>query len=357
MMSTIQDVAKRAVVSVSTVSNVINGRVTRMRPETLQRVETAIRELHFRPSKLAQQLKTGNTPLLGLLVPSMTNPMYGYIAKEIENCAQKNFGYRLLIGSTYRDKEKEIAFFDDLLSQGVRRVIVISSLADERHFETAADNGMVIVSYDRGAIPGRISRVNHVMPDNFAAAHMATKHLIDKGHTNLAFVTVAGMTMSRSAKIDGFYAAAEDFRLRKTATVIDAGSLNEYGDSVIAEVGRATAVEIAKFKNRPTGIVALNDLMALGLMAGFRDAGLVVPSDISVVGIDGMYLGALANPSLTSIKLPVYEIANEMVNLAMSVDLDKSEHGVEKVFPPSCLLERESVSALTMPTVKSKIRI
>ena len=79
-MSTIQDVAKQAAVSVSTVSNVINGRVTRMRPETLQRVETAIRELHFRPSRLAQQLKTGNTPLLGLLVPSMTNPMYGYIA-------------------------------------------------------------------------------------------------------------------------------------------------------------------------------------------------------------------------------------------------------------------------------------
>jgi len=70
-----------------------------------------------------------------------------------------------------------------------------------------------------------------------------------------------------------------------------------------------------------------------------------------------MYLGALANPSLTSIKLPVPEIANEMVNLAMSVDLEKSQHGVEKVFSPTCLLERESVSALTMPTVKSKIRI
>lgn len=354
-MSTIQDVAKHANVSVSTVSNVLNGRITRMRPETLERVEIAIKALQFRPSRLAQQLKTGHTPLLGLLVPSMTNPMYGYIAKEIETCAQASFGYRLLIGSTYRDKEKESAFFDDLLAQGVRRVIVISSLADERHFETAVEKGMVVVSYDRGATPGRPSRVIHAMPDNFEAARMATQYLIDHGHRNLAFVTVAGMTMSRSAKIDGFYAAAERSGLRNQATVIDGGSLNEYGDSVIAEVGRATAWRIAQSKNPPTGIVALNDLMALGLMAGLRDAGLAVPQDISVIGIDGLYLGALANPSLTTIQLPVPEIAQAMVNLALSTGLEQAEPGVEKIFQPSCLVERESVAAVSTLATEKKI--
>ncbi len=136
-MTTIQDVARQAAVSVSTVSNVLNDRANRMRPDTLARVEAAILSLQFRPSKLAQQLKTGQTPLIGLLMPSITNPMYGYIAREIETEAQEKFGFRLLIGSTYRDREKESAFFEDLLSHGVRRVIVISSLADERHFESA----------------------------------------------------------------------------------------------------------------------------------------------------------------------------------------------------------------------------
>jgi DNA-binding LacI/PurR family transcriptional regulator len=343
-MTTIQDVARRAAVSVSTVSNVLNGRADRMRPETLARVESAIEALHFRPSTLARQLKTGQTPLLGLLVPSMANPMYGTIAREIETCAQERFGYRLLIGSTYRDRAKESAFFDDLLAHGVRRVIVISSLADERHFESAVERGMVVVSYDRGATPGRRSHVAHVMPDNFAAARLATQHLIDKGHRRLAFATVAGMTMSRSAKIAGFRAAAEAADLGRTAQVLDGGPLNEYGDSVIAEVGRATAQQIATLRAPPTGIVALNDLMALGLMAGLRDAGLRVPHDVSVVGIDGLFLASLSNPMLTTVQLPVREMAQAMVERAIGSDTRPSAGGHEIVFTPTHLIERESVA-------------
>ena len=251
-MATIQDVAKRAGVSASTVSNVLNGRTDRMRRETLARVEAAIRALQFTPSKLAQQLKTGHTPLLGLLIPSMANPMYGYIAREVEAAAQEAHGYRLLIGSTYRDRAKEASFFDDLLAHGVRKAIVISSLADEGHLESAASRGMAVVSYDRRATPGRRTSVSHVTPDNFEAARLATQHLIDHGHRQLAFATVAGMTMSRSAKIAGFQAAADAAGLRKSAKVIDGGRLDEYGDSVIADVGRAIGVRLAAGGARPT---------------------------------------------------------------------------------------------------------
>jgi DNA-binding LacI/PurR family transcriptional regulator len=358
-MTTIQDVARHAAVSVSTVSNVLNGRADRMRPETLARVESAIATLHFRPSTLARQLKTGQTPLLGLLVPSMANPMYGYIAREIETCAQERFGYRLVIGSTYRDRAKESAFFDDLLAHGVRRVIVISSLADERHFESAVERGMVVVSYDRGATPGQRSRVDHVMPDNFAAARLATNHLIEKGHRRLAFATVAGMTMSRSAKIAGFQAAAAAAGLERSAQVLDGGPLNEYGDSVIAEVGRATALQLARLRTPPTGIVALNDLMALGLMAGLRDAGRRVPDDVSVVGIDGLFLAALSHPMLTTVQLPVREMAQAMVERALRPDVDCAASEHEIVFTPTLLVERESVAAPpgdTTGTVTSSAR-
>jgi len=344
-MTTIQDVARHAAVSVSTVSNVLNGRSDRMGAATLARVEAAIAALQFRPSQSARQLKTGQTPLLGLLVPSMANPMYGFIAREVETFAQERFDHRLVIGSTYRDAAKEAAFFEDLLAHGVRHVIVISSLAEEGHLDSAVAQGMSVISYDRRAASGRRSAVGHVTPDNFAAARLATRHLIAHGHKRLAFVTVAGMTMSRGDKIAGFFAAAEAAGLGDSAQVLDGGPLNEYGDSVIAEVGRATGLRLARDRSRPTGIVALNDLMALGLMAGLREGGLEVPRDVSVVGIDGLFLAGLSNPPLTTVQLPIREMARAMVEQVMQVGEGAGAAARERVFAQVRLVERQSVGA------------
>jgi len=340
-VTTIQDVARHAEVSASTVSNVLNGRGDRMRPETRERVQAAIAALQFRPSKLAQQLKTGQTPLLGLLVPSMANPMYGFIAREVESCAQERFGLRLLIGSTYRDAAKEAAFFEDMLAHGVRRVIVISSLAEERHLESAVERGMAVMSYDRRATPGQPSAVGHVTPDNFEAGRLATAHLVAHGHRRLAFVTVAGMTMSRRDKMAGFHAAATDAGLAGSAVVLDGGPLDEYGDSVIAEVGRAMGLQLAADPERPTGLVALNDLMALGLMAGLREGGVAVPGQVSVVGIDGLFLAALSNPGLTHVQLPIREMAQAMVEAIAG----EGAPPPEQIFRQVRLVERASVGA------------
>jgi DNA-binding LacI/PurR family transcriptional regulator len=344
-MTTIQDVARHAAVSVSTVSNVLNGRHARMGAETLARVEAAIATLQFRPSQSARGLKTGRTPLLGLLVPSMANPMYGYIAREVESIAQQRHGLRLLIASTYRDAAREAAFFDDLLAHGVRHVIVISSLSDERHLDSAVARGMRVTSYDRRAAPGLESSVGHVTPDNHEAARLATAHLIAHGHTRLAFATVSGMTMSRSDKIAGFFAAADAAGLRQGATVLDGGPLNEYGDSVIAQVGHATGLRLARDRQRPTGIVALNDLMAIGLMAGLREGGRPVPREVSVIGIDGLFLGTLTDPKLSTVQLPIRDMARAMVEQVLQAGSGAAAAVRERVFTEMQLVERESVAA------------
>lgn len=347
-MSTIQDVARQAGVSASTVSNVLNGRTDRMRSETLGRVNEAIRSLHFRPSHSARQLKTGHIAMLGLLVPSIANPMYGAIAREIETLAQEGHGYRVMMGNTYRDRDKEAAFFDDLLSHGVRGVVVISSLVDERHFESAGERGLVLVSYDRRATPGTRSGIDHVTVDNFESARLATAHLIAHGHTRLAFVTAAGMTMSRQEKIKGFEAAAaEAIRAgRKVhAQVIEGTPDTQYGDSVMSELGRAQAHTIAALApagKRPTGLLAVNDMMALGLLAGLREVGISVPGEISVVGMDGLFLAALSHPQLTTIHLPLPEMAITIVERVMLRLADAATPTGEFIFQPT-LVERESV--------------
>ena len=328
----------------STISNVLNGRVDRMRHETLQRVEAAIAALDYRPNRAAQQLKTGHTPMLGLLVPSIANPMYGYIAREIETAAQERHGHRVVLGNTYRNKEKETGFFEDLLAHGVRGVIVISSLVDEQHFESAVQRGLVMVSYDRRATPGAASAIDHVSVDNAEAARLATAHLIAHGHQRLAFVTAAGQTMSRSEKMKGFFAAAEAAGQREHARVIDGSTQSEYGDSEMADVGRMLAARIAADRKRPTGIVAVNDMLAFGLLAGFREAGLAVPADVSVVGMDGLFLSSLTSPGLTTVHLPVPAMAKTIVERVIGRMADPSIAPAEFLFEPD-LVERASVAA------------
>jgi DNA-binding LacI/PurR family transcriptional regulator len=313
-----------------------------MRRQTLDRVEAAIRELAFTPNRAARQLKTGRTSMLGLLVPSIANPMYGFIAREIETSAQERHGLRVLLGNTYRNREKETGFFEDLLAQGVRGVIVISSLVDEQHFESAVDRGLVMVSYDRRATPDAGSGIDHVSVDNFEAARLAASHLIEHGHRRIAFATASGKTTSRSEKIRGFLEAAQRAGLGDAARVIDRRTVSEYGDSEMADVGRELAADIARTPDRPTGIVAVNDLLAFGLMAGFRDAGLVVPRDVSVIGIDGLFLASLVTPPLTTVRLPVAQMAATMVERVISRLADPHLPAGEFLFQPD-LVERASV--------------
>ncbi len=343
-MSTIADVARQAGVSVSTISNVLNGRIERMSRETLERVQAAIAALDYRPNRAARQLKTGHTPMLGLLVPSIANPMYGYIAREVETSAQERFGHRVVLGNTYRNKDKEVGFFDDLLAHGVRGVIVISSLIDEQHFEQAVQRGLVMVSYDRRATPGAASAIDHVSVDNHEAARLAAAHLIERGHRELAFVTASGVTMSRSEKIRGFRAAAEAAGLADHARVIDGSTSSEYGDSEMADVGRRLAARIAAERPRPTGLVAVNDMLAYGLLAGLREAGLSVPGDVSVIGMDGLFLSALMSPALTTVRLPVPAMAQTIVERVIGRMADPGIAPGEFLFTPE-LERRDSVAA------------
>lgn len=314
-VSTISDVARLAEVSPSTVSNVLNGRTERMSRETLERVQRAVAELGFRPNRTARQLKTGQVQLLGLLVPSMGNPSYGLLAREIEAVARDAYGYRVIVANTWRDPGQERAFLDDLWSQGVRGVIVISSLADERHFEEPVGRGLVAVSYDSHARRDRRPILDYVSADNVAGAGLAVRHLAGHGHRNIAFLTPSAWTYSRAEKREGFLAAAAETGV---APVIIAGSTaSAYADEEMAELGQSLARPLIDHPARPTAAVAINDMMAIGLLAGLREAGLGLPEDMSVVGMDGIPLGAYTAPPLTTIRLPLPELSRTMVDRIM----------------------------------------
>lgn len=344
-MATIHDVAKRAGVSVTSVSNVLNGRTNRMREETLQRIQQAIETLNYLPSAAARQLKTGQAPILGLLVPSIANPMFAMLAREIETVAKREYGYRILLGNTYRQPDEEKLFLNDLLSHGVKGVIVVSSLAEQSHFQDAINRGLILVNYDRRALENSTNKLNadNISMNNYQAGHIAANCLIESGCKNIAFATAtAGKTVSRRDKIDGFLAAAKEAGIGIQAQVIEGKSQSTYGDSELAEIGIQLAQKISAMPQRPDGVVAINDMMAIGLMAGLRNCGLRVPDDISLVGIDDIFLSALISPALTSVHPPVSEMANLVVTRLMARLADPSLPAENFLFTPS-LVKRESV--------------
>lgn len=343
--ATIHDVAALAGVSTSSVSNVLNGRTDKLSAQTWSRVEDAIRTLSFSPNRVARQLKTGHTPMLGLLVPSTANPMYGQLALNIEAAAQRRFNYRLLLGNTHRDKQQEARMFDDLLSFGVRAVIVISSLDDERHLEKAVSRGLAVVSYDRGAGGDTHSRVDHMSPDNYQAGYLAADHLISHGHRQLAFLLPHGKTVSRGEKIEGF---RERVSLcpgaSYSASVVEGQVSEAFGDSELADLGFAMASQVAALRPMPTGIVTVNDMLAIGLMSGLTRLGLRVPEDVSVIGMDGLQVSGFVNPGLTSVAMPLAEMADAMVERAIQRSTNPDLPPSDFLFQP-VLIARQSVAA------------
>ncbi|WP_427184062.1 LacI family DNA-binding transcriptional regulator [Bordetella bronchialis] len=343
-MTTIQDVAALAGVSVSSVSNVLNGRTDRLGRDTLQRVQDAIRELNYRPNLVARQLKTGYAPLIGLLVPSTANPMFGELAVHVEAAARDAHGFRVLLGNTHRDRQQESRTFDDLISLGVRGVILASSRTDEDHLDAAIARGLAVVSYDRGGDGDTRSRIDHVSPDNTLAARLAVEHLARHGHRRLALVTPDVKTVSRTLKRQGFLSAAAQAGLAAHAQVLEGATGSGYGDSNLADEGYAMAGRIAAMKDRPTGIIAINDMMALGLMAGLHRAGLAVPDDVSVVGMDNLVMTAYANPPLTTVEMPSADMARAMVAMVVERLAQPDLPAREVLFQPR-LIERQSVGA------------
>ncbi len=310
MSVTIHQVAAEAGVSPSTVSNVLNGRSDRMLPQTRERVEQAIARLGYRPNGPARQLRTGRSQVVGLVVPSVANPFWGTFARHLEAAALQA-GYRVLLCNSERDPERERDYLEELWADGIRGVVLCSSLPSLQHVLPLVERGLAMVAFDRTAQAGDPPSLVNISVDNVVGAELATRHLLQLGHRRLAFVSGSLRSVNRRARFRGFEAALEEFGLTaEDALVWSGGPEDHYGDLDFPLLGRTAARELLTSGRPPTAIVAVNDMCALGISAGARDAGLQVGVDVSVVGFDDIVLADLATPPLTTIRQPLPAMAD-----------------------------------------------
>ncbi len=327
-------------VSISTVSNVLNGREARMRVETLERVRQAIKDLAFQPNESARRLKTGHMAMIGLLVPSIANPFFGALARWVEEAANAR-GYGVLLCNTQRNAQREQAYAQAFLAQGVRGVIIGSALQAQEHLAPLIERGLAVLSFDRTAQHAPLT-MDYVSLDNRRAGAMAAQHLIALGHRHISYVSAPLRSVNRIARLDGARAACAKAGVDFETDIRDIAAGQT--EMEMAELGRNAGVALGAGPGRSTGFIAMNDMLAIGLLSGLRQSGLRVPQDVSVIGIDDMFLGSYLSPALSTVRQPMREMAESAVERVLARMQHGDEPAHEQVFMPE-LVQRESTAA------------
>ena len=286
--ATIDDVAARSGVSTATVSRVLSGSVP-ARPETRERVLAAARELDYRPSSVARALKRRETRTLGLLVTDITNPFYPQIVRAVEEAASAR-GYGIVLANGGDDAARELEHLDLLLERRVDGIVIASSLMTRRHAERLHRTAVPVVLVN-DTVAG--SRLPTVSTAHRRGARLATEHLIALGHRRIGHIAAPADQAASGQRRQGVRDALRAARLGEPLIAI--------GDGGVA--GGASATD-ALIGSEITGIVAYNDLTAIGALRALRRAGIGVPEAISVIGFDDIDLAAWTDPPLTTVRQP-----------------------------------------------------
>ena len=344
--ATILDVAHLARVSPTTVSNVLNGRLDRMGQETVERIQQTIELLGYTPSRVARQLKTGHAPIIGLIVPSVANPFWGAFARAAEETALVH-GYHVLLGNSERDLAREQLYAEEMWAQGTRGIIFGSSPLSLGHLAGLIERGLHVVAFDRYSQRNDDLNVDSVSIDNVLAGRLATRHLLALGHRRIGFLSGPIRTISRLDRLEGYRSELTEAGIELDPCLIWEGALSStFGDIEGAKLGRRGAQEILGRENRPTALIAINDMYALGAYAGARDLGLRVPDTCSIVGFDDIMLAEIAEPPLTTIRQPLEDMLRVAVEqLIEHLDKSATSRVIHRAFAPELIVRGSTAPA------------
>jgi LacI family transcriptional regulator len=290
---TIRDVARRAGVSPMTVSRVINDSA-RVSPATRGRVEEAISELGYVPSRLARGLSARRTGTLALIVPDVANPFFTLIVRGAEDVARRA-GYRMIICDTRADLDVEREVIEEMIAHRVEGILIAAvSDRSREHLRRLAGFGVPFVLVDR-TVRGIDADV--VLGDNAVGARRLVEHLVSLGHRRIGMVVESDDVSTARDRLRGYRAALEDAGLPYDADLVADATVDPSG-------GVAGMRKLLALKRRPTAVFTVNNLVALGAIEAVRAAGLEVPNDLALVCFDDIEYASRLYPFLTVMEQP-----------------------------------------------------
>lgn len=334
-MVTIKDVAKLAGVAISTVSYALNDS-PRISRATKKKVQTAARDLNYKKNGLAAALKSTKTNTIALLLSDLSGPFFSELIKGVQDIASANT-YDLIACSSIGGAQSTAAKF--LTEKRVDGAIILAENIDDDLAIRAAQQGFPLVVLDRILDNENIYMVE---VDHREGGYRATEHLINHHHKNIAFINGPLSSHDAALRYQGYLKALKDYGL-------DYQSKWDINGDFTQESGyRSTRVLIAQ-RDLPTSIFYANDEMAFGGLQAFKESGIRVPQDISIIGYDDIERVKYTEPPLTTIRQPKYEAGTLAAHLVFQL-LDKKE--TEHHFKLSTeLIERQSVMDLQKQTL------
>ncbi len=351
---TISDVAKEAGVSVSTVSRILNNNPS-VAPELRDRVQSTIEKLGYVPNASAQYVRTGNSRILGMIVPTASNQYFGKIIDGALDCALEQ-GYRVTAFSSDGNAEKDIQCLYSVASSAAAGLIYCPiSVASSDHLNVVFSKKMpVVIASRRGIIPG----VPHVYTDDVEGGYTVTKFLLHQGHRRIAFF--AGFWENPATNVEelmklmdsdqrgayssldrlaGYQRALEEAQVPFDRNLVTMTSYNY--DSGYSSMKRFLT-SMTEFD----AVICSNDWVASGVLQALQEQNISVPGQVSIVGYDNTEVARISRPMLTSVRQLPYDIGYAAVNMVIAMLRGRN---VEDKMIGTDLIVRNSTAVKRMP--------
>ncbi|MFF5990543.1 LacI family DNA-binding transcriptional regulator [Prauserella flavalba] len=308
---TLEDVARAAEVSLATASRALNG-TTKVRTDLRERVLAAAEKLAYTPNAHAQALAGASHRTVGVICHDVSDPYFAAIARGVMRVAGDN-GLLVMLASTFRDPQKEIAYISMLRAQRASAILLVGSGFEDKAWERAL--AAEIDPYRRGG--GQVAvvsrhrslRVDSVQPENREGAAALAKTLLDLGHRRFAVLTGPRALTTVVDRLAGFRETLAEAGVELPESAVVEGAFTRDG-------GHAAMSELLERGLDATCVFAVTDVMAIGALTALRESGRSVPDDVSLAGFDDIPVVRDLSPPLTTVSLPLEELGERAMELA-----------------------------------------
>lgn len=323
----ISDVAEMLGVSKSTVSRVINGNEG-VGPELRKKVMDFINEIGYQPNTIAQSLSKGRMNIVALILGDIRNPFYADLTFNIQRILNDN-GYMVMVLNSEYNIDRELEFLR--LTEQFNFAGLILITAQEESIEDKLKNMDLPKVLVNRILPNYSG--DSVLIDNFQAGYQAIMHLIELGHRHIGFIKGPGVSSASSQRFAGYRQAIQNYGLPFDDDYVFESDLK-------LDTGRDLAHKFLELSEKPSAMVIVNDMTAIGFMDGCRSAGVRVPEDLSIVSFDNIEMASMYGIELTTISQHVDEMGEKAAMLMLKQLNDKDAKPERIIMEPTLIVRK-----------------